>query len=187
MEQQGYLDVGKKLLSIAVSKCMIILEEDGTDLPGGLMRLIRHLSPALSSLSVWFVKIFNTSVDRPLGAADKLEITFWALLSLLVSCSWRIWTDEKTLATAAIAKGKISKILLNSERLVAICLLAACLLLAGKGAKSYANSWVVLPIYVLYWAFPFYLAGGDLADALFKKAIGSALGVKLPYRSYDMP
>src|SRR5437762_1798573 len=89
--------------------------------------LLRHLAPPISSILVFALKMLNVWTNNAALPVTLLDITMWALLSFVMSCFWRVWTDKKSLATAHEAEpGSPVELLLYAERGVCFLLLLFC-------------------------------------------------------------
>jgi hypothetical protein len=116
---------------------------------------------------VWFVKLFKQMLVGKTTRADFLEVTAWALVSLLVSACWRIGTDNRTLATGQVAGTPFTKKLLYLERGLCVLVLACLLVVVGAGEVACAKIWIITGVYAIYLMFPAYMVVGLLIHGHF--------------------
>jgi hypothetical protein len=112
-----------------------------------VIRLLSHLSPPFASYTVAFTRVVNLGLDGKFSWESALEVVTWAVLSFVISCCWRLLTDQKLLATADKPHSAWTKCLYVTEIIGSFLVFVLTIEIAAKGPGLYVGKW---PAYIMY-------------------------------------
>jgi hypothetical protein len=133
------------------------------------MPFLRHIGPVGGSWLVWLIKAVVLSQDSHFAWGPVLEMTLWAELSLVVSCGWRVFTDDRTLATADVPHTGFTRFLLHVEQVACFLLFVLVLTVAARGTEKCLHHWTGFTLFFVYFVVMAYFLAGYFIHSSYHK------------------